>query len=652
LAEARALKELAIAYKHPEVPVVTTDPTATARCYFGRPSAPNSEEEGERQLILEEARALKKVAVDYKHPELPVTTTDPTACGRNYFDRPSAIVEEDWEEAEERARVLADAKALKGFAVDYMHPERPVTTTDPTACGRNYFNRPSAVVEEEWEEAEERARILAEAKSLKKLAVDYMHPERPVVVEDPTVFGRNYFTRPSAVEMEEDSEELGRILADARALKKNAVDYMHPELPVSVDPTACGRNYFDRPSAVSEQEWEEAEERARILAEAKSLKKLAVDYMHPELPVSTDATAFGRNYFSRPSAPINEESDERSRILEEARALKKLATDYLHPELPVATDAMATARCYFDRPSAVTEEEWEEAEERARIIEEAKSLKKLAVDYLHPELPVVTTDPTATARCYFDRPSAVTEEEWEEAEERARIIEEAKSLKKLAVDYLHPELPVVTTDPTATARCYYDRPSAVTGEEWEEAEERARVLADAKVLKKLAVDYLHPELPVATEPTAFARNYFGRPSAVVSDPEEEAERESILAEARVLKKQAVAFMHPEFPVTTDDPAACGRNYFDRPSARGHDHMIHTFPVHEDDEHHDEHHHEHLDHFGMDEEMDTRYDDIRQQLDAAVPGNKPNKGHASGSEEGNLSRSPSSVMLLNDEPIYD
>ena len=652
MAEARALKELAIAYKHPEVPVVTTDPTATARCYFGRPSAPNSEEEGERQLILEEARALKKVAVDYKHPELPVTTTDPTACGRNYFDRPSAIVEEDWEEAEERARVLADAKALKGFAVDYMHPERPVTTTDPTACGRNYFNRPSAVVEEEWEEAEERARILAEAKSLKKLAVDYMHPERPVVVEDPTVFGRNYFTRPSAVEMEEDSEELGRILADARALKKNAVDYMHPELPVSVDPTACGRNYFDRPSAVSEQEWEEAEERARILAEAKSLKKLAVDYMHPELPVSTDATAFGRNYFSRPSAPINEESDERSRILEEARALKKLATDYLHPELPVATDAMATARCYFDRPSAVTEEEWEEAEERARIIEEAKSLKKLAVDYLHPELPVVTTDPTATARCYFDRPSAVTEEEWEEAEERARIMEETKSLKKLAVDYLHPELPVVTTDPTATARCYYDRPSAVTGEEWEEAEERARVLADAKVLKKLAVDYLHPELPVATEPTAFARNYFGRPSAVVSDPEEEAERESILAEARVLKKQAVAFMHPEFPVTTDDPAACGRNYFDRPSARGHDHMIHTFPVHEDDEHHDEHHHEHLDHFGMDEEMDTRYDDIRQQLDAAVPGNKPNKGHASGSEEGNLSRSPSSVMLFNDEPIYD
>ena len=47
-----------------------------------------------------------------------------------------------------------------------------------------------------------------------------------------------------------------------------------------------------------------ADDIAFVLDEAAALKKLAIDYMHPEIGVTaTDATAFGRNYFNRASAP-------------------------------------------------------------------------------------------------------------------------------------------------------------------------------------------------------------------------------------------------------------------------------------------------------------------------------------------------------------
>ena len=53
----------------------------------------------------------------------------------------------------------------------------------------------------------------------------------------------------------------------------------------------------------------------------------------------------------------------------------------------------------------------EEAEYRRQVLADAAALKKLAVDYAHPELGVVTSDSTATARCYFDRASAPQREE-------------------------------------------------------------------------------------------------------------------------------------------------------------------------------------------------------------------------------------------------
>jgi hypothetical protein len=197
---------------------------------------------------------LKELAVDYLHPELPVQTTDPFACGRNYFTRPSSAPtqEEDVEDEEERSRILEEMQQMKKLAVDYLHPERPVQTTDPFACGRNYFTRPSAPPQEDMEDEEERSHILELMQQMKKLAVDYLHPERPVQTTDPLACGRNYFARPSApkVNDEEEEEERERILKELEQLKKLAVDYLHPEKPIeTTDTCACGRNYFTRPSA-------------------------------------------------------------------------------------------------------------------------------------------------------------------------------------------------------------------------------------------------------------------------------------------------------------------------------------------------------------------------------------------------------------------
>jgi len=97
----------------------------------------------ERRRILADARALKDLAGAFLHPEQPVAT-EGAAFGRNYFDRPSALETEDDDFADERAEVLAEAAALKKLATDYLHPEAGVVATAAAAFGRNYFNRYSA----------------------------------------------------------------------------------------------------------------------------------------------------------------------------------------------------------------------------------------------------------------------------------------------------------------------------------------------------------------------------------------------------------------------------------------------------------------------------------------------------------------------------
>mmetsp|Transcript_1782 Transcript_1782/g.3435 ORF Transcript_1782/g.3435 Transcript_1782/m.3435 type:complete len:709 (+) Transcript_1782:66-2192(+) len=598
LEDARNLKMLAGYFLHPEQPVQAAP---SARCYFDRPSAPERlsyEEAEERAQILQDLKDLKQSAADYMHPELPVRV-DAFAYGRNYFSRPSAPEQEDPEQAQEHVQILEDMRALKQFAMDFMHPEVPVKAA--MACCRNYFHRFEAPEQEDPEEAEERIRCLQEARALKQLAVDYRHPELPVVTTDATAYGRNYFTRPSAPEQfsEEDAAERERILAECQALRESAVHFQHPELPVQVGGFACGRNYFTRPSAPEQETREEAEERALVLLECQALKEHAVQFRHPELPVEVDGFACGRNYFSR--------------------------------------------------PSALEQESFEEAEERDRVLTDCQALKQQAVAFMHPELPVVTTDPFACGRNYFSRPSAPGQEDVNDAEERALILAEAKTLKQAAVDYMHPELPVVTTDPFACGRNYFSRASAPDQEDWEEAEERARIIAEAKALKQAAVDYLHPEFPVVTtDPCACGRNYFTRPSAPQqTDPDEDEEIIRIIQDAKALKQYAMHYHHPEIPVITTDTCACARNYFSRPSAPGHTHMVHTFAAHEHDEHHDEHH-DHVEHWGMDEDVHM-FDDLRQQMVVPTQGKV-----AAGSqeEEGNLSRSPSSVMLFSGESMYD
>merc|ERR1712174_25796 len=167
--------------------------------------------------------------------------------------------------------------------------------------------------------------------TLKMTAEWYMHPEKPVYV-DSTTRGRNYFTRPSAFDddagcvswvdsseeqhlsldfesncTEEMEEERKRILAEANQLKEVASWYLQPEKPVAVDPASFGRNYFSRPSAPEQEAIEDMEERELVLAAMRELKKVAEWYQHPEKPVTVYATASGRNYFTRPSAPVEEE---------------------------------------------------------------------------------------------------------------------------------------------------------------------------------------------------------------------------------------------------------------------------------------------------------------------------------------------------------
>jgi len=217
--------------------------------------------------------------------------------------------DEEWESfRKERELILQDTEALRQLAFDYCHPGAPVTTS-AECYGRNYFSRPSAPQQESVEEAEERAAVLADAAALKKLAVMYAHPEAPVTTSA-ECYGRNYFSRPSAPEQEsvEEAEERAAVLADATALKKLAVMYAHPEAPVTTSAECYGRNYFTRPSAPEQESVEEAEERTAVLADAAALKKLAVMYAHPEAPVTTSAECYGRNYFTRPSAPVPTES--------------------------------------------------------------------------------------------------------------------------------------------------------------------------------------------------------------------------------------------------------------------------------------------------------------------------------------------------------
>ena len=703
LEEMKQLKTTAEWYMNPEKPVAI-EASTSGRNYFSRPSAPEYDEEDmeERELILEEMKQLKTTADWYMHPEKPVAV-DATACGKNYFSRPSAQEEEDEDMDDERERVMEDMKALKMAAEWYMHPEKPVAV-DSTVCGRNYFSRPSAFDDEAgavaWEGEhlsldfksnyseemeEERKLILAEANQLKEVASWYLQPEKPVAV-DSTACGRNYFSRPSAFDdeagavawegehlsldfksnySEEMEEERKLILAEANQLKEVASWYLQPEKPIAIDSTSFGRNYFSRASAPEQEDVEDIEERELILAEVNELRMVAEWYQHPEKEVTVYATASGRNYFDRPSAPVEEDPEECNEILADAAELLRVAQWYMHPEEPVTVYATSCGRNYFTRPS-VSEHDDEMEEERLLILEEMKQLKTTAEWYMHPEKPV-GVDATSCGRNYFSRPSAPEYEE--DAEERDQVLADVKELKEVAGWYANPEQPV-KSDGFATARSYFTRPSAPEREE-DDSDERIQIIAEAKELKEVAGWYLQPEKPVAVDPAAFGRNFFTRPSSASEENEEE--RSGVLADATELKNLAVDYLHPEKPVAKAS-VNCARNYFDRPSATGHTDHIHSegYANHSDlhndyvqhgydYDHHDIHHdcdvsqqsfHSQGDHFDMDEDLHGFRESITAFHDGLVgthdPQHIPVIKEEDDGKEGNLSRSPSSIMLFDEQ----
>jgi hypothetical protein len=693
LEEMNDLKTTAEWYMHPEKPV-SVDATACGRNYFSRPSAPGFDEEDmeERQQILEEMKELKTTAEWYMHPEKPISV-DAAACGRNYFNRPSAP-ECDEEDMEERQQILEDMKELKTVADWYMHPEKPVAV-DAKASARNFFTRPSAS-EEDVSMDEEREQILEEMKELKKTAEWYLHPEKPVAV-DSTACGRNFFSRHSAFDddagcvsweddakeqhlsldfessySEEMEEERKLVLAEANQLKQVASWYLQPEKPIEVDPASFGRNFFSRISAQEQDDPEDMEQRELILAEAYELKMVADWYRNPEKEVTVYATAYGRNYFTRPSAPIEDEEEERQEILADVAELLRVAEWHMYPEKPVTVYATSTGRNFFSRPSAPMEEDYNEVEEeRLRILEEAQQLREIAGWYANPEQPV-KSDGFAMARNYFSRPSAPEYDE--DAEERDRVLAEAKDLKEVAGWYANPEQPV-RSDGFATARSYFNRPSAPEVEE--DAEERGQILAEAGKLKEVATWYLHPEKPIDVDSTAFGRNYFSRPSAEQEENEEE--RALILADGAELKKLAVDYLHPEKPVASST-ANCARNYFDRPSATSHadhihtegyindpvlhgDYVQHDFNFHHadyDQNDHPHHHdcdvsqqsfHSHGDHFDMDEDLHGFRESITAFRDSVAGIHDPQHIPIIKEDDGkevNLSRSPSSILLFDEQ----
>jgi hypothetical protein len=667
------LKTTASWYLNREMPV-ECDGYAMGSDYYARPSAieydDDFEVDIERERIMKDVAALKTYAEWHLKPESPVSV-DAACFGRNYFSRPSPPERDDEDTREEQERIMQDLQGLKTAGEWYLKPELPVVTKDPAARGRSFFSRASAPECEE--DANERAMVLADAAQLKQIADWYLHPEKPVVTSDPTACARNFFERVTAPETEDDDymEEHDRILAELSELKKVAGWYNHPEKPVACeDPCAYGRNYFERASAPLD---EEEKERQQVLSDAAELKKIAHWYMYPDKPVvCDDPCATARNYFSRPSAPEYENEDvmeERQRVLSVAWEMKKYAEWYLHPENPVQSDGLACARNYYSRPSTVEQEEETLSEERQLVLADAMKLKDVAEWYHCPEKPVLT-DGFASGRNYFNRSSAP--EQARDMEERNSILADATALKQYAEWYLYPEKHV-EVDSTACARNFFSRPSAPEYECQEASEERDAIMADVRNLKEVAAWYHHPETPV-TSSIAVTRNYFTRPSVEdqIEAMEQDEERAAIIADAMQLKKLAVDYLHPETPVQSS--VNCVRNYFDRPSAPGHSDHIHTeghtinehgFLEHHI-EHHDAHHpgyytyhdyscqhhdddHSHgtqSDHFEMDEDV---YHIFRQSMVAhqehqvqTVPIIKEID-----EKDGNLSRSPSDVMLFDD-----
>jgi len=502
LEEAKRFKLAAKAFCCPEEKVNTTDPFSFGRNFFTSCVVADANEADEVAQVLAETRMLKEQAASYLCPEENLKLESFGA--RCYFDRASAPEVVSKEEADTQAEAHSDVIRMKKLAADFLNGENETKSTDGFSFGRNYFSNPS----ESKEEVDERSQVLAEARLLKEQATKYLCPEEKVKAES---FGsRCYFKRASAPETvtKDEADVQSELFLEATLMKKHAVNFLYPENESgSTDALSFGRNYFKD----SVESKEEADERAQALAEARLLKEQTTNYYCPEKKVTVES--FGsRCYFERASAPetvTKDEADAKADLLSDATLIKKLAIDFVHPENQVkSADAFSFGRNYFTNCSTVSTESKGEVVERAQVIDETTLLKEHATNFLCPELDLSNTDPSIYGRNYFGRVTATDVLSKEDAGELDGIINDANVMKD-SVGYLCPEVSVENVHPFASGRNYFGNLSSFPTETEEESNERLQILAESVMLKQAAVDYLHPEIILTTtDPTLYGRNFF------------------------------------------------------------------------------------------------------------------------------------------------
>merc|ERR1712166_1556474 len=297
--------------------------------------------------------------------------------------------------------------------------------------------------------------------------------------------------------------------------------------------------------------------------------------------------------------------------------------NYHYPEVGVEfVDPTCFGRNYFKSAEVVDAD-------REQVLADAAALKKLSVDYHHPEVGVESVDPTCFGRNYFKSAEVVDAD-------HEQVLADVAALKELATDYHHPEVGVESVDSTCFGRNYFN---SLDVDESNDDNERKAVLAEVSALKKLAGDYHRPEVGVeSADPTCFGRSYYK--SAEVVD----ADREQVLADAAALKELASDYQHPEADVLSIDPSCYGRNYFNRLSlATDNQVSCSATSVHDDVVH---------EHFDFDEDMEVDlYCDLKDAFSEVNLKNSSSRSDLSSplsKNEGNLSRSPSSVMLFDNE----
>merc|ERR1711957_699779 len=128
------------------------DSTCFGRNYFKSAEVVDAD----REQVLADAAALKKLAIDYHQPEVGVESVDSTCFGRNYFN--SLDVDESIDD-NERKTIFDEAAALKRLVADYHHPEVGVESVDSTCFGKNYFN---SLDSDKSNDDNERKAVLAE----------------------------------------------------------------------------------------------------------------------------------------------------------------------------------------------------------------------------------------------------------------------------------------------------------------------------------------------------------------------------------------------------------------------------------------------------------------------------------------------------------